>query len=42
MGDSELKPLYLSPFVNNSGYQGIRRERERELWIVYRVPFTYG
>ena len=30
MGDSELKPLYLSPFVNNSGYQGIRRERERE------------
>ena len=30
MVDSELKPLYLSPLVNNSGYQGIRRERERE------------
>ena len=28
MGDSEPKPLYLSPFVNNSEYQGIRRERE--------------
>ena len=44
MGDSELKPLYLSPFVNNSGYQGIRRERERAvnslssalyLWVIY-------
>ena len=28
MGDSELEVLYLSPFVNNSGYQAIRRERE--------------
>ena len=28
MGDSELEVLYLSPFVNSSGYQGIRRERE--------------
>ena len=27
MGDSELEVLYLSPFVNNSGYQAIRRER---------------
>ena len=44
MGDSELEPLYLSPFVNNSGYQGIRRERERAvnslssalyLWVIY-------
>ena len=44
MGDSELQPLYLSPFVNNSGYQGIRRERERAvnslssalyLWVIY-------
>ena len=26
MGDSELEVLYLSPFLNNSGYQGIRRE----------------
>ena len=26
MGDSELEVLYLSPFVNNSGYQAIRRE----------------
>ena len=44
MGDSEPKPLYLSPFVNNSEYQGIRRERERAvnslssalyLWVIY-------
>ena len=44
MGDSEPKPLYLSPFVNNSEYQGIKRERERAvnslssalyLWVIY-------
>ena len=26
MADSELEVLYLSPFVNKSGYQAIRRE----------------
>ena len=42
MGDSELEPLYLSPFVNNSGYQGIRRERAvnslssaLNFWVIY-------
>ena len=42
MGDSELEPLYLSPFVNNSGYQGIRRERAVNslsialyFWVIY-------
>ena len=31
MGDSELEVLYLSSFVNNSGYQGIMKESWREL-----------
>ena len=42
MGDSELEPLYLSPFVNNSGYQVIRRERAVNslssalyFWMIY-------
>ena len=35
MGDSELKPLYLFPFVKNSGYQGIRRESTLYFWVIF-------
>ena len=35
MGDSELEPLYLSPFVKNSGYQGIRSESTLYFWVIF-------